>query len=412
MTILDFAGTFLQQDRADRQLWTLDVPVDTELPGLVVELSYDHADGAVLDLGLRSPAAHCGWSGGARSRIVVSPGWATPGYVPCPIEPGRWQVLLGLHRLAPAGTAYRVTVRPATADDVAQGRAAQPSDPPGAGRPPRRELPAEPGRIWLAADFHTHTVHSDGALSVSQLAALAVERGLDVLAVTDHNTTSHHAHLAWASRRYGIRLVPGQEITTDKGHANAFGAIGFVDFTTPADGWARTVADQGGIFSVNHPLAGDCAWRHRLVEPSRIAEIWHSSWNALTTWGAPIAWWLAWSADTVPIGDSDFHHHGADGLPGAPTTWVACADPDGSDVLEAVAAGFTAVAASPDAAVLLRVGGDLVAVAAEGLQLASPEPRRHLVTRPVQRFSGSDFAREPGPWWLEDAQLAVHALTR
>ena len=48
---------------------------------------------------------------------------------------------------------------------------------------------------WLAGDFHSHTVHSDGVLSVGGLAALAASRGLDFLAVTDHNTTSHHAHL-------------------------------------------------------------------------------------------------------------------------------------------------------------------------------------------------------------------------
>ena len=49
------------------------------------------------------------------------------------------------------------------------------------------------GHEWLAGDFHSHTVHSDGSLEVVELAALAAERGLDLLAVTDHNTISHHA---------------------------------------------------------------------------------------------------------------------------------------------------------------------------------------------------------------------------
>ena len=79
---------------------------------------------------------------------------------------------------------------------------------------------------WLAGDFHSHTVHSDGSLSVGGLAALAVSRGLDFLAVTDHNTVSHHPQLAEISARYGITLLPGQEVTTDTGHANVFGAVG------------------------------------------------------------------------------------------------------------------------------------------------------------------------------------------
>jgi predicted metal-dependent phosphoesterase TrpH len=79
---------------------------------------------------------------------------------------------------------------------------------------------------WLAADFHAHTVHSDGALGIEELAALAVSRGLDALAVTDHNTTSHHAYLPSVGERYAIRLIPGQEITTDRGHANTLGTSG------------------------------------------------------------------------------------------------------------------------------------------------------------------------------------------
>ena len=47
------------------------------------------------------------------------------------------------------------------------------------------------------------------AMTVPELAELAVRRGLDFIAVTDHNTVSHHAELPAASRRYGITLVPG-----------------------------------------------------------------------------------------------------------------------------------------------------------------------------------------------------------
>ena len=77
-------------------------------------------------------------------------------------------------------------------------------------RPGRRSLPAAPGRTWLAGDLHSHTVHSDGALTVPELAALAVSRGLDFVAVTDHNTVSHHRELPPPPLLTGSRWCPGR----------------------------------------------------------------------------------------------------------------------------------------------------------------------------------------------------------
>ena len=50
---------------------------------------------------------------------------------------------------------------------------------------------------------------------------------------------------AWAS------LLPGQEVTTDAGHANAFGPVEWVDFRRPAAEWAKVVAEAGGLLSIN-----------------------------------------------------------------------------------------------------------------------------------------------------------------
>ncbi|MDQ1665353.1 MAG: multiple sugar transport system permease protein [Actinomycetota bacterium] len=109
--------------------------------------------------------------------------------------------------------------------------------PPAAERRPPRALPSVDGLSWRAGDFHSDTVHSDGTLTVAQLAQLGAAQGLDFLAVTDHNTISHHSSLAAAGAAAGIQLVPGQELTTGFGHANAFGDVGWIDFREPADTW-------------------------------------------------------------------------------------------------------------------------------------------------------------------------------
>src|SRR5262245_11803786 len=244
------AGVWRPEDRAASIYRYLPVEVSDGQRALRVELDYDRSAG-VLDLGCFDPSgAFRGWSGAARSEFTVGADWATPGYLPGPLPPGEWRLALGLHRVPPEGLPYAVTVSPS---------APAPSpvrDAPWPARPPRRALPEPPGYRWLAGDLHAHTVHSDGALTVAELARLAAAQGLDFLAVTDHNTVSHHPLLP-AER--GIALLPGQELTTARGHANAFGDIGWVDFREPVAAWLSTVEERGGLLSVNHPLAADVA---------------------------------------------------------------------------------------------------------------------------------------------------------
>ncbi len=181
------------------------------------ELDYDRS-AATLDLGCLGPAGFRGWSGGARAEFVITPGAATPGYLPGELEPGRWQVILGLYRLAAGGAAYAVTAEVTSVP----GRLAPPpgpAAPPPLGQPaaaPRPARPARAGAGWPGTCTR-HTVHSDGELTVPELARFAAEQGLDFLAITDHNTVSHHAELGCAARRYGITLIPGQEVTTEAG---------------------------------------------------------------------------------------------------------------------------------------------------------------------------------------------------
>ncbi|HEY5112689.1 MAG TPA: PHP domain-containing protein, partial [Coriobacteriia bacterium] len=66
------------------------------------------------------------------------------------------------------------------------------------------------------ADFHTHTNASDGRLTPGDLVRLAVSRNLEILAVTDHDSTEGVAEaLAVAGEHPGFTLVPGIEMSTD-----------------------------------------------------------------------------------------------------------------------------------------------------------------------------------------------------
>ncbi len=64
----------------------------------------------------------------------------------------------------------------------------------------------------MRIDLHAHTTASDGTDSPAELVAAAVAAGLDVLAVTDHDTTSGWAP-ALAARPAGLTIVPGAEFS-------------------------------------------------------------------------------------------------------------------------------------------------------------------------------------------------------
>jgi len=404
MTQTRHRGRWTLDDRVASAWHYLPVEVPSGACGLRVELEYERS-GAVLDLGCIGPGGFRGWSGGARRAFVITADAATPGYLPGELEAGTWQVIVGLHRLPPDGARYslsaEVTSRPGgLRPDPVPG-----PPPPLADRPPRRELPASDGRRWLAGDLHIHTMHSDGALSVGGVARLIAERGLDFAAITDHNTVSHHAELPAAAARYGITLVPGQEVTTEAGHAGVLGDVGWIDFRTPADDWLTTAQQRGGLMSINHPFGGHVSWAIPMKRRPPLLEVWHCSWLDLR-WTVPLAWWLAWDPGAIPVGGSDWHRPGDDALPGSPTTWVECTGDSPQDVLDGLRAGRTAVSASQQGPVLLRRDGELVAAGAKGMILAGP-------AGPVARIRGelAILPGSPGYHRLVDATGATRALT-
>ena len=89
----------------------------------------------------------------------------------------------------------------------------------------------------IKVDLHLHTNHSDGDLSPSDLVELCFERGLQTIAVTDHDTTSALQEARECASKFGIRLINGIELGTnyldDEVHILGYGIdlqdVGFQD---------------------------------------------------------------------------------------------------------------------------------------------------------------------------------------
>ena len=58
-------------------------------------------------------------------------------------------------------------------------------------------------------DLHSHSTASDGTLEPEALVERAVAAGVDVLALTDHDTTAGISKAREAAAKHPLQLVPG-----------------------------------------------------------------------------------------------------------------------------------------------------------------------------------------------------------
>ena len=69
----------------------------------------------------------------------------------------------------------------------------------------------------MRIDLHTHSTISDGTDSPTRLVMRAATSGLDVIALTDHDTFDGLEEAQAAGQRFGVRLLPGLEMTCHVG---------------------------------------------------------------------------------------------------------------------------------------------------------------------------------------------------
>ena len=350
---------------ADHQTY-LEIPfrVPTGTVRMTVEFTHSgQSDRTVIDLGLRDPQRFRGWSGGDKSRVVIENADATPSYLAGPLPAGTWRLLLGVPNIRPA----------ATATFAANFWFDRASDPFPGFLP--EAIRSEPG--WYRGDLHLHTAHSDGSClsrrgvrapcPVFKTLEAARARGLDFVAVSDHNTTSQNQALRELAPYFDdLLLIPAREITTFQGHINVFGPTVDLDFQlgsahAPTLAKILNQADVAhGLVSINHPglPSGEacmgCGWTAD-TEWGRIAAMEVINGGTLAFLGpeGPLSGLASWEHQLnagrriTAIGGSD--NHQAD-LPtdsaaavGRPTTVVHASELSQAAILTAIRKGHVFV---------------------------------------------------------------------
>jgi hypothetical protein len=327
---------------------------------LTVEFAYTgKAQRSVIDLGLRDPQRLRGWSGGDKARLVVEEADATPSYLAGPLQPGTWSLVLGVPNIRKTATAA-YTAR------IWFDRAEAPF-------PGFLPAPIKAGPGWYRGDLHMHTAHSDGSClsrkgtkvpcPVFKTLEAAEARGLDFIAVTDHNATSQNAALRELAPFFDdLLLIPGREVTTFNGHANLFGSTAPLDFQlgSPRAPSLSKILDEAqaahALFSVNHPgqpsgeVCMGCGWTAK-TDWSRIPAMEAVNGGALSLFGpeGPLSGIPVWEARLnagfriTAIGGSDNHDAGAEAgkasTIGLPTTVVHAPELSQAAILEAIRQG-------------------------------------------------------------------------
>jgi len=277
-----------------------------------------------IDLGLLNPEGkQVGVSGSNKNDIFINAIQATPGYQPQELTPGEWKILIGVYKVASEGVrvSYRLTF-----------------------------IPKE-HKLFIG-DIHTHTIASDGVLSVEELAIHAKRHGLDFLAITDHNQMVSAQSLQNIN---GITLIPGVEWTHYQGHANFLGVDRPYDepFFTLSDKEVKarfnSAQERGALIIINHPFDPSCGFHFNMKElPFDCLEIWNgpmreSNQKAVAFWQS-----LLESGKQIPaVGGSDYHKDGLFQILGGPCMGVYAASNTPDEILFALCAGHSFIRFSP-----------------------------------------------------------------
>lgn len=68
--------------------------------------------------------------------------------------------------------------------------------------------------MYKKGDFHIHSTCSDGALSPKEIVGLAKKREVDIIAITDHNSTTGIDEAMKEGKENDIVIIPGVELST------------------------------------------------------------------------------------------------------------------------------------------------------------------------------------------------------
>ncbi len=189
----------------------------------------------------------------------------------------------------------------------------------------------------LRIDLHVHTTHStDGHCTLARAVEAARAKGLNGMAITDHNTIAGHAEAKKLSSDKFL-IIPGVEIASADGHIIGLGIKDLIPKGLPAGETVRLIKEQGGVAIAAHPFELGC--KPSLVYKAKFDAIEGLNARAVLL-GNPLAQRFAAKNKLTMVAGSDAHRCDEIGLA---YTLVDC-QPKIDSVLEIIVRGGTSIA--------------------------------------------------------------------
>jgi hypothetical protein len=109
--------------------------------------------------------------------------------------------------------------------------------------------------VQLKLDLHLHTDSSpDGVSTLIEMARAARLRGLDGIAVTDHDHPLSQEEAESATAETGLLVIPGVEVSTSSGHLLVLVPHRSFNRGTPFMDVVRVAVEDGSLPIIPHPM--------------------------------------------------------------------------------------------------------------------------------------------------------------
>lgn len=113
----------------------------------------------------------------------------------------------------------------------------------------------------MLVELHCHShysqrikVRTEGMNSPAEIMGHARATGIGAVAVTDHDVFKARKEASLAAKRYGVIHIPGEEVSTDKGHMLALGINEWIRPHQSVEETIDEIHSQGGIAVASHPF--------------------------------------------------------------------------------------------------------------------------------------------------------------
>ena len=156
-------------------------------------------------------------------------------------------------------------------------------------------------------DLHIHSQYSpDSSSSIQDILKVAKKKGLDGIAITDHDSLWGYMRAKEIVKKFGLQLIPGYELMTNQGELLILGTEELIQQTLNIQEVLKIAYDLGAVVIAPHPFDPIRNGLGELLDYLKIDGIEVINGHSLNNKRAKL---YAEKNNLGQTGGSDAHHH-------------------------------------------------------------------------------------------------------